>query len=130
MIKGSDPGVCNLTAELLARRQEPQVQLDGTRLSVKVEKPENYDGDKVKDIDTWLFQVHEHLKLLTVPAGAYVAYAASLLRGNAAMWWREACEAHRRPATLAVVDATNWPRCNNTREKVSQILCTGLERHV
>ena len=89
----------NLTAELLAGRQGPQVQLDGTRLSVKVEKPENYDGDKVKDLDTWLFQVREHLELSTVPAGAYVAYAASLLRGNAAMWWREACEAHRRPAT-------------------------------
>ena len=137
----------NLTAELLARRQGPQVQLDGMRLSVKVEKPENYDGDKVKDLDTWLFQVREHLELLTVPAGAYVAYAASLLRGNAAMWWREACEAHRQnpqrgktfaghyttssdQKIMAVVDATNWPRCNNTHVKVSQILCTGLERHV
>ena len=89
----------NLTAELLAGRQGPQVQLDGTRLSVKVEKLENYDGDKVKDLDTWLFQVREHLELSTVPAGAYVAYAASLLRSNTAMWWREACEAHRRPAT-------------------------------
>ena len=69
------------------------------RLNVKVEKPENYDGDKVKDLDTWLFQVREHLELLTVPIGAYFAYVASLLRGNAAMWWREACEAHRRPAT-------------------------------
>ena len=69
------------------------------RVSVKAENPENYDGDKVKDLDTWLFPVHEHLELSTVPAGAYVAYAASLIRGNAAMWWREACEAHRRPAT-------------------------------
>ena len=25
-------------------------------------------------------------------------YAASLLRGNAAMWWREVCEANQRPA--------------------------------
>ena len=88
----------NLTAELLAGRQGPQVQLDGTRLNVKVEKPENYDGDKVKDLDTWLFQVREHLELSTVPAGTYVAYAASLLRGNTAMWWRQACEAHRQPA--------------------------------
>ena len=68
-------------------------------MSIKVEKPENYNGDKVKDLDTWLFQVREHLELSTVPTGAYVAYAASLLRGNAAMWWREACEAHRQPAT-------------------------------
>ena len=43
--------------------------------------------------------MREHLELSTVPAGAYVVYAASLLRGNAAMWWRDACEAHRRPAT-------------------------------
>ena len=89
----------NLTAELLARRQGPQVQLDGTRLSVKVEKPENYKGDKAKNLDTWLFQVRKHLELLIVPAGAYVTYVASLLRGNTAMWWREACEAHRQPAT-------------------------------
>ena len=75
----------NLTVELLAGRQGPQVQLDGMRLSVKVEKPENYDGDKVKDLDTWLLQVHEHLELSIVPVGAYVAYVISLLRGNAAM---------------------------------------------
>ena len=89
----------NLIAELLAGRQGPQVQLDGTHLSVKVEKPENYEGDKAKDLDTWLFQVREHLELSTVPTGAYVAYAASLLRGDIAMWWREACEPHRRPTT-------------------------------
>ena len=82
----------------MAGRQGLQAQLDGTRLSVKVKKPENYNGDKVKNLDTWLFQVREHLELSTVPAGAYVEYAASLLRSNAAMWWREACEAHRRPA--------------------------------
>ena len=64
-------------------------------LSVKVEKLENYEGDKAKDLDTWLFQVRKHLELSIVPAGAYVTYVASLLRGNATMWWREACEAHR-----------------------------------
>ena len=56
----------NLTAELLAGRQGPKVQFEGMRLSVKVEKPENYDGDKVKDLDTWFFQVREHLELSTV----------------------------------------------------------------
>ena len=61
-------------------------------LSVKVEKPENYDGDKVKDLDTWLFQVCEHLELLTIPSRGHVPYAASLLRGNATLWWQEACE--------------------------------------
>ena len=121
-------------------------RVEWNALSVKVERPENYEGDKVKDLDTWLFQVRKHLELSTVPAGAYVAYAASLLRGNAAMWWRGACEAHRRPTTWedfcrALHDQfrpedyghrgrDKWQRCNNTRKKVSQILCTGLERHV
>ena len=89
----------NLTAELLAGRQGPQVQFQGMRFGIKVEKPANYDGDKGQDLDTWLFQVREHLDLATIPAAGHVAYAASLLRGNAALWWREACEANHRPAT-------------------------------
>ena len=89
----------NLTAEMLAGRGGPAVQFDGARMNVKVEKPEQYDGDKSRDLDTWLFQVREHLNLSTVPARGHVPYAASLLRGNAALWWREVCEANRRPAT-------------------------------
>ena len=69
------------------------------RFNLKVEKPKTYDGDKARDLDTWLFQVREHLELLTVPMGGRVTYTASFLRGNAALWWREACEANRRPAT-------------------------------
>ena len=68
-------------------------------MNVKVEKPEQYDADKAKDLDTWLFQVREHLELSTVPARGHVLYAASLLHGNAAWWWREVCEANQRPAT-------------------------------
>ena len=89
----------NLTAELLAGRQGPEVHFDGMRLSVKVEKPENYDGDKAKDLDTWLFQVHKHLELSTIPTRGHAPYATSLLWGNAALWWREAYEANCRPAT-------------------------------
>ena len=87
----------NLTAELLGRQGPgPQVQFQGMRFGIKVEKPANYDGDKNQDLDTWLFQVREHLELATIPVEGRVAYAASLLRGNAALWWREACEAHQR----------------------------------
>ena len=68
-------------------------------MNVKVEKPEQYDGDKVKDLDTWLFQVREHLELSTVPTRGHVPYAASLLHSNVALWWREAYEANCRPAT-------------------------------
>ena len=89
----------NLTTKLIGVRQVPEVQFEGMRFSVKVEKPETYDGDKAKDLDTWLFQVCEHLELSTVPVCGHVTYAASFLCGNAALWWREACEANWRPFT-------------------------------
>ena len=41
-----------LTAELLAARQGPQVQLQGMRYGIKVKKPVNYNGNKGQDLDT------------------------------------------------------------------------------
>ena len=67
-------------------------------MGVKVEKPKAYDGDKSHDLDTWLFQVREHLNLTVIPERVHIPYVASLLRGNAALWWRETCEGNRRPA--------------------------------
>ena len=89
----------NLTAELLAGRQGLDVQFQGMRIGVKVEKPETYNGEKSRDLDTWLFQVRKHLQITTIPAPSHVLYAASLLRGNVALWWRETCEDHHCPAT-------------------------------
>ena len=51
----------NLAAELLAGRRGPEVQMEGMRIRVKLEKPENYNGSKGRDLGTWLFQVQEHL---------------------------------------------------------------------
>ena len=42
----------NLTAELLAGRQGPEVQFQGMRIRVKVEKLETYSGEKSRDLDT------------------------------------------------------------------------------
>ena len=89
----------NLTAELLAGTQGPQVHFQGMCFGIKVKTPMMYDSDKDHDLDTWLFQVREHLELATIPAEGRVAYATSLLHDNAALWWREACEANKRPAT-------------------------------
>ena len=36
----------NLTAELMVGRRGPEVQLEGIRIGVKVEKPENCDSSK------------------------------------------------------------------------------------
>ena len=73
--------------------------MEGMRMGVKVEKPKAHDGDKSRDLDTWLFQVREHLNLTVIPERGHVPYAASLLRGNAVLWWRETCEGNCRPAT-------------------------------
>ena len=81
--------MAQLTAELIAGRGMAP-------MGMKVEKPEIYDGAKHRDVDTWLFQVEEHMALARVPAASHAGYAASLLRGNAAMWWRELCESGNR----------------------------------
>ena len=51
----------NLIVELLVGRRGLEVQMEGMRIRVKVEKPENYDGSKGCDFDMWLFQVQEQL---------------------------------------------------------------------
>ena len=65
---------------------------------MKLERPDYFEGGKLQDVDTWLFQVREHLTMTTMPEPAQVPYAASLFRGNAALWWRERCEDALRPA--------------------------------
>ena len=88
----------HLTAELLAARAGPAGNFGGPQMGVKMERPEAFDGAKHQDVDTWLFQVGEHLRMVNIPEDRRVAYAASLLRGNAAMWWRERCESGERAA--------------------------------
>ena len=91
--------LANLTAELLAGRRGLELQLEGMRMGVKVEKPKAYDGDKSRKLDTWLCQVCKHLNLTVIPERGHVPYAAYLLRGNATLWWRKMCEGNRRPTT-------------------------------
>ena len=79
----------HLTADLLAARG-PQGQGD-RRFGVKMERPDYFEGGKTQDVDTWLFQVREHLDIVMLPEPARVPYAASLFRGNAAVWWWEVC---------------------------------------
>ena len=49
---GSDAKFINLIAELLVGQRRPEVQLEGMRVGVKVEKPNTYDGAKGHDLDT------------------------------------------------------------------------------
>ena len=58
------------------------MQWEGMRIGVKVEKPVTYIGEKGCDLDTWLFQVREHLEITTIPIQGHVQYVVSLLRGE------------------------------------------------
>ena len=42
--------------------------------------------------------MREDLALMVIPERGHVPYAALLLRGNAAMWWRELCDRNQRHA--------------------------------
>ena len=98
----------NLTAELIASRRGPEMQ--NVPLGIKMERPEYFEGNKLQDVDTWLFQVFEHLTITRLPEGSHIPYAASLFRGNAALWWREVCENAQRPV--------NWNAfCDAVREQ-------------
>ena len=74
--------------------------MEGMRISVKVEKPNNYDNSKGCNINTWLFQVQEHLNLTIILERGHIVYATLVLHRNAALWWWELCESNHRP--------TNW----------------------
>ena len=74
------------------------MQWEGMRIGVKVEKLETYAGKKGRDLDTWLFQVREHLEITIIPTRGHIPYVALLLHGNAALWWRETCEVNCRLA--------------------------------
>ena len=83
-------------------------------MGVQVEKLDMYNGDKSHDLDTWLFQVHKHLNLTVIPERDHVPYAASLLHGNAALWWGETCEGDCCPAMwddfCQVLHEQFWPK--------------------
>ena len=64
----------NLTAELIAGRRGPEVQMENVRIGVKMERPEYFEGNKTQDVDTWLFQVREHLDITVIPERGHVPY--------------------------------------------------------
>ena len=61
-----------MTAELMAGRCGPEVQFEGMWFAIKVEKLNNYDGGKHRDVDTWLFQIQELLNLSNIPECGHV----------------------------------------------------------
>ncbi len=63
-------------------RAPPQARL-------KPSKPDMYDGRAGTDVDNFLFAVHQYCDLANEPSEtSRITFAASLLKGAAATWWR------------------------------------------
>ena len=57
----------NLMAELIAGQRGPKAQMENVCIGVKMERPDYFYGNKDQDVDTWLFQVREHLDITVIP---------------------------------------------------------------
>jgi hypothetical protein len=72
-----------------------QVQVEASRTrelttaKLKLSKPETYSGSsKQDDVSQWLFSMRQYLQLSGANSCDGIIYAASYLRGAAAIWWR------------------------------------------
>ena len=57
--------------------------------SFKPIRPDTFRGCQDKTlVEAWLFQLHQYFEICSVSERSQVPFAASLLRDNAALWWR------------------------------------------
>lgn len=74
----------------MVQREEARLIASGTgRATFKMERPPLFDGSKHAELLTWLFQLERYMEVAKVPEDQWVNYAASLLRGSAALWYRD-----------------------------------------
>ena len=85
------------TAPAVLQFSESLDNMENVCIGVKMERPNHFYGSKDQDVDTWLFQVCEHLDITVIPKRGQLPYAASLFPYNAALWWHEICEDNNRP---------------------------------
>ena len=79
-------------------------QHPGALTQVKFPTPPNFEGKGHEDIGAWLFKIRQYCELTGMAAGpAWVLYAAQLLRGAAAEWWR-----YREETCLPGTNLRNW----------------------
>ena len=70
--------------------------------TAKPSTPETFHGRTSEDISQWLFSIEQYFLASRVnDNNQQVNYAASLLRGSAALWWRQLVEDSGRPNTWA-----------------------------
>lgn len=89
-----------ILAEMFQRIQQleaGQVHHNGT----KPPKPDQFLGtDDAKRVRQWVFQVENYFNVTAEPEARRVAYATTLLRKNALLWW-QSLRQEERPTTWA-----------------------------
>ena len=138
----------NLPAEVLAGREGLAVQFDGMCMNVKVEKPEHSMMATRRRISTlgcfkcaniWSYLPYQQEDTFRMPRPCY---AEMQLCGGGrfvkriidpATWddfWQGVTGTISDQRTMGTEDTTTWRQCNNTRGRVSQILCLDSVQHV
>ena len=85
------------TARDIVREFSNRIQNQST---AKTSTPETFHGRTSEDISQWLFGIEQYfLASRVTDNNQQVNYAASLLRGSAALWWRQLVEDSGRPNT-------------------------------
>ena len=80
------------------------LQAGGDRaVRLKPLRPPIFSGDSKGDVDEWLFRVEQYFVTANTQEERRVTYAASLLSGSAASWWRAQWESNARSPTC-----TQW----------------------
>ena len=77
----------NLLLQQLGQQQNANTSNNSPR--VKPTRPDTYSGTRnIKELDSWLFMVEQYSKVTRLTSQETVQFAVTLLRGDAAVWWR------------------------------------------
>ena len=64
------------------------IMISLTVVTIKPQKPDTFDGQREGlSTDAWLFQLEQYGELTNLDEAVLVQFAATLLQGNAAIWW-------------------------------------------
>ena len=66
---------------------------------VRVQQPEKFDPSKKTDIVVWLYKVNLWFETAQIPEEIKIVQAASLLDGNAFIWWMMLTRNNQQPTT-------------------------------
>jgi hypothetical protein len=79
--------------QLQATVEQQQIQTLPEKLTFKPVRPDIFSGRQDKSsVEAWLFQLRQYFDTCKMRGPVRVTFAASLLRDDAAVWWRNHVE--------------------------------------